>query len=419
LFSAAAGVRTLVTLLAAPGLHSDPRLEVAARHLASGHGLALGSATAPVPTASVSPVAPALLAMAWRAVHGQAFALPALTILLGAAGALAAVRLATGLNGPTAGRAAGWAVALSPLLSAGGTLLEPATFALAMLLALGASAEWLRTPRRGRALFAGLLWGVCALSAPVGLLLPPVVLAWAWRPLGLTLPGRERATQSLLLALGLACAVVPWTIRNAVVLRAPVLVTTSAGPELWSGNNATVWNDPALRGGTIDVLRVEPYASRLSGLGEPERDRVARDQALSFLASRRPSEFAAVAAARLGRLWSLGARPDDAAAAAPGVELLLRGLAVAEGAWLLLAALGTLRTVSGPRRWFQSLPLAALLLLAAAGVAWAGGLGSRLGFEPLVAMLAGIGALHTRRALHLRRRGLRLVTGGARASRLQ
>src|SRR3989442_536620 len=76
LLGTAVGARTLGALLAAPSLHPDPRLETAALHLASGHGLALGPATAPVPTGALPPVTPALLAMAGRVVHGHPLVLP-------------------------------------------------------------------------------------------------------------------------------------------------------------------------------------------------------------------------------------------------------------------------------------------------------------------------------------------------------
>jgi hypothetical protein len=418
LFGIAAAMRAVAALTGLVSLAPDPRLEIAARHLAAGHGLALGLPSAPVPTAALPPVAPALLAMMLRVFHGHPLALPTLAIVLGAVGALAAARLATGLHGPTAGRAAGWAVAMSPLL-VGGAVLGPATFALLLLFALTASAEWLRTPRRVRAMSAGVLWGLCALAGAVGLLLPPVVMAWAWRPLGLTLPPRERLVQTGLLALGLVATVAPWAIRNAIVVRAPVAITTSSGLELLSADNPIVWNDPARRGGTIDVLEVEPYASRLGRLTEPERDARARSEAFAFLAGRTGRDVAAVAGARLARLAGPGPSPDErrAAGGAAGGRVLVVVVAVWEAVWLLSAAWGALRTLSGPRRWFQSLPLAALVVLAAAAIAVSVSWSARLGFEPLVAMLAGVGALHARRAMHLRRRGLRVVTGGARAGR--
>src|SRR3989442_15819306 len=98
LFGAGLLVRSLAAMLGASGVEPDARLETAARHLAAGQGLSLGAATSPVPTATLPPVAPGMLAGALRAVHDHPLALPALAIVLGALGGLAAARLPTGLH---------------------------------------------------------------------------------------------------------------------------------------------------------------------------------------------------------------------------------------------------------------------------------------------------------------------------------
>ena len=364
LLGAAAGFRMLVAWLGHSTRPPDPRLLSIAGHLAAGHGFAAGPAGAPAPTASLAPVAPAALSVALRVTHSHPFALPALAIFAGAVATLAAARLVTGLHGPTAGRAAGWAVALSPLLAAGATLPGPALFGLLMLLALTAGAEWLRTPRRARAVGVGALCGLAALTAPVGTITAPLLLAWGWRPLGLTLPARERLNQSALLILGFVGVVVPWAVRNSIELGAPVGVTTSTGVALRSGNNPSIWDTPALRGGTIDVLRVEPYASQLARATEPEADQRAFGDALSFIASRSPTDVARVALARLTRLASPRLESDGAATPAPPrADPSGPVLMVAETVWMLLAVWGALISVSGPRRWFQSLPLVTLLAL--------------------------------------------------------
>jgi hypothetical protein len=90
-----------------------------------------------------------------------------------------------------------------------GYLLTETTLCAALLLALFLSAEWVRTPRGGRALGVGLAWRVAALTRPTALLLPAIVAAWAWQPLGLTLGGRARARQVGLILLGLAVVVGP------------------------------------------------------------------------------------------------------------------------------------------------------------------------------------------------------------------
>ena len=62
---------------------------------------------------------------------------------------------------------------------------------LRLLAALLASVAWLKQPRSGRALGVGILWGIACLTRPTALLLPLLVAAWAWLPLGLTTAPRD------------------------------------------------------------------------------------------------------------------------------------------------------------------------------------------------------------------------------------
>src|SRR5205809_159782 len=75
-------------------------------------------------------------------------------------------------------------------------LLPETAFTALMLVAFTASAAWVKAPRPGRALGVGLTWGVASLARPAALLLPVVVAAWAWVPVGLTVPARERMRQT-------------------------------------------------------------------------------------------------------------------------------------------------------------------------------------------------------------------------------
>src|SRR5436853_442316 len=82
---------------------------------------------------------------------------------------------------------AGWLAAAHPLLVRFCCdLLPETTFTALMLVAFTASAAWVKAPRPGRALGVGLTWGVASLARPAALLLPVVVAAWAWVPVGLT-----------------------------------------------------------------------------------------------------------------------------------------------------------------------------------------------------------------------------------------
>ncbi len=354
--------------------------------LRAGVALLVPAGLPPLPPAAdtlVAPLSPWLLSQALGATHAYPLTLPAVAVLAGALAAPAASALTAGLFGPTAGRAVGWSVALSPFLLAGALALDANVFAFAVLLALAAGAAWLRTPRRGRAFGAGLLCGIAAVASFAGVLLAPLILAWSWRPLGLTVPPRERLNQAGLVLLGLCVVVTPWTLRNSAVLRR--------------------WAQVTLTESRTRTVR-ESAATSLARLAEvwtllPREDGPANEvtQTTTPAPVRVPVPVPAHASA-----------PDGAVQPNP----LLTLLAALEIAWLMLAGWGAVRTLSGPRRWYQSLPLVALLALMLAALTAAGASRARLGFEPLVALLAAIGALHARRAVYLWRRGLRLVRRG-------
>jgi len=88
-------------------------------------------------------------------------------------------------------------------------------------------------------------------------------------------------------------------------------------------------------------------------------------------------------------------------------------LAVAEGALVVLALWGIIRSLAGPRRWFQALPVLALATWTAVAVLVSGSSRLRLEAEPIVALLAAVGLHHARRAARQRGRGLRLVRTNA------
>src|SRR5262249_46449831 len=137
-------------------------------------------------------------------------------------------------------------------------------FAFVLTASLVLTANWLRTPRIGRAVGSGAGWGLCALCWTPGLAIMAAAIAWAWSPLGLVAGARDRLRHLTALAIGAACVLVPWVARNALVLHAVAPVTTSSGTALLWGNNPDVWGSPRRRGGSIDVLAVEPYATRLT-----------------------------------------------------------------------------------------------------------------------------------------------------------
>jgi 4-amino-4-deoxy-L-arabinose transferase-like glycosyltransferase len=421
LYTAALALRVLYAWLAT-GPHALPSSDAAeydavAWNLARGAGFSMVGAGGPYATAFVPPVVPWLTSLVYRAVGHQFFAGILLQCAIGALVPLLLAGFAASIFGGRAGRVAGWLAALHPLLVFfSGYLLTETTFTALLLIALIASAAWVKTPRAGRALGVGLTWGLASLARPTALLLPAVVAAWAWVPLGLTVPGRERMRQMALLLLGLALVVGPWTLRNALVLHAFVPVTTGGGRALLDSNNEILWNDPVRRGGAISTTNIEPYASETRGRGEPEADVLARRRALAFL-SAHVNEWPAMAAAKLARFWRVTAEGGGTGAWQRERSPLARALTVVDPllVWSVLtwpfAAWGLAQTLRGPRRFFQGLGFLVVLYFTALAVMFWGALRMRVPVEPMLVLFAAAGIEDVRRRLRMRTRALRVIPG--------
>jgi len=101
------------------------------------------------------------------------------------------------------------------------------------------SAEGNARPAAYQLLLLGLLLGYGAITrGEGGMIILVVLLIWwlsrsGWRPL---------LRRSALLLTGVMLVMAPWTIRNFIVFRAPVFVSTAIGSALWQGNRADAYN---------------------------------------------------------------------------------------------------------------------------------------------------------------------------------
>ena len=421
LFAVAFALRAAYAMVAA-GPHATPASDSAeydavAWNLARGAGFSFGEGSGAWPTAFVPPVLPWLVSLLYRAVGHDYFGALLLQCAIGALVPLLLVALGDALYGGGIGRVAGWHSAFHPLLVFfSGYLLTETTFCVTLLMALTAAAVWIKTPRPGRAFGTGLLCGVAALTRPPALLLPVLLTAWAWAPLGLTLAARDRVRQCALLFLGLALAVGPWTLRNATVFHAFVPVTTGAGRALLDSNNPVLWSDPARRGGTNISFSFEPWATAVRGRTEVQADAYGREQAFAFLRGH-VREWPAMALAKLGRFWRITAEGGGTGHWQREGSLLARWagsvdpLRIWSLAVLPFALWGLARTLRGPRRWFQSLSMWVILYFTLGALMFWGALRMRLPIEPLVVLLAAVGFDDVRRRLRGRSHGLRVVEG--------
>lgn len=384
-------------------------------NLARGVGFQLNGAGAPYPTAK-APLLPYLVSLLYRVTGHVYFAGVLLQCVIGAFVPVLVRALGRTMFGFSVGRIAGWLAVVHPLLVFfSGYLLTESLFCVTVLAALLASVEWLKSPRPGRALGSGLLWGLACLTRPTAMPLPLVVALWVWAPLGLIVSSPERLRQVAALGLGVVLTIAPWTIRNAIVLRAFVPITTGGGRTLLDANNARVWDDPSLRGNAISTADEEPWATRFRNKSEVEVDRIASREAIAFGLSRW-RQWPAVAWAKLTRLWRFSALTGSTGRwYQPGSlpdRLLGTVDPLAAWSWVVMpfALWGIARTARWTRRHFQLLPLWVILTFSAGSVVFWGALRLRVPAEPLLMLYAAVGYADLVRRLRLRRAGLALLS---------
>ena len=413
LFAVALTLRVVYAFFATgPGAvpSSDPaEYDQVSWNLIRGLGFSLGEGANAHPTAFVPPVVPWLTSLVYAVFGRDYFAAVLLQCVIGAIVPLLVSRLGSLLFGGGIGWIAGWLAAVHPLLVFfSGYLLTETAFCATLLLALIATTEWVRQPERGRAIAAGLAWGLASLTRPTALLMPFVMAAWAWVPLGLSVGARVRVRQFVLVAIGVIVLVLPWTLRNAAVLGAPIPVTTGSGRALLDSNNPMAWDDPERRGGAHIDLQAEPYRTMLSGGTEVERDARARAYAWNFIFSR-PGDWPGVAWAKFTRFWRFQAEGGGTGGWQRSGSPLGRLLSVVDPflVWSLvvmpLAAWGAAVALTGPRRWFQSMPLWVITYFTLLALVFWGSLRMRVPVEPLVVLLAAVGFDALRRAWRRRR----------------
>jgi 4-amino-4-deoxy-L-arabinose transferase-like glycosyltransferase len=102
----------------------------------------------------------------------------------------------------------------------------------AMLLVALASPAIVRAPGLRRMAATGALFGLAGMVRPTSFVIAPLFLL-LWWPAGAKVAVRRTALVGALVA----AMVLPWTIRNAVHIEAPVLISTNLGDNMCIGNN--------------------------------------------------------------------------------------------------------------------------------------------------------------------------------------
>lgn len=317
-----------------------------------------------------SPGAPLLYAASFYATGGAREGTARIVELLFGLGAIVVVYLlGRRVNCRPTGLLAAFAVAVYPpfIHSTGALFSEPpAIFTLpAAVLAF----LWASERERLRAwLLPGFLFGLTALIRPEYLL-----VGVAFAVLALIRVGRERGWQpglagATLLAVGLLLPIIPWAVRNQVVLDRTVPISTGGGKALYVGTFLPA-DGEYQRVKAMLVRRyldrdLAPHSQALEDVNPtPLFDRVAnrypdlpRDSALGKIGKQNfshyfgedPVGYAAMTARKTWRMWSAGI--GEAMESTPGriaqtliVALAIAGLGVLawRRRWWVLAAMAT------------------------------------------------------------------------------
>jgi len=118
-----------------------------------------------------------------------------------------------------------------------GQLNEPVLLVFLILLAVYVLVLWTERFNFAYGILAGILLGLAGLVRPNALLFVPLAAVWMlWNGSGNS--GRARIIFSVLVFLaGAAAAIAPVTVRNYLVAKQPVLISSNAGVNLYIGNN--------------------------------------------------------------------------------------------------------------------------------------------------------------------------------------
>jgi dolichyl-phosphate-mannose-protein mannosyltransferase len=339
-----------------------------------------------------SPGAPLLYAASFYATGGAREGTARIVeALLGVAAIIVVFLLGRRINCRPAGLLAAFAVAVYPpfIHSTGALMSEPPailTLPAAVLAFLWASERESRvtdSQSGNRSTWAwllpGLLFGLTALIRPEYLLVGLAFVALAAIRVGMERGWRPGLAGAALLLAAFLLPIVPWTVRNAVVLDRFVPVSTGGGKALYVGTLLPA-DGEYQRAKALLVRRylgrdLEPGSDALDRVDPtPLFDRVAarypdlpRDQALGKVGKQNfshyfgddPLAYLAMTARKVGRIWSGGVGEAMSSTAGRVVQVLI-----------VLLGLAGLGLLAARRRWWDLIAMATpIVIVTAVGAA--------------------------------------------------
>jgi len=236
---------------------------------------------------------------------------------------------------------------------------------------------------------AGLVLGLATLTrATVATFALPGALWLAWLA---PAPRRRRAAAGIALFLGVAALVVlPWTVRNYLVLGRFVFVTTDTAELFWRGNNPIATGSALLPDGRAVFLGA-PEAFRREILARDELGQVDlfRQAAREFVREH-PREFVGLVIRKWVSFWWF---PASAGLRYPGAWLrVYRAFYVALLAGAVLGAVAAWRHADAGGRRRLTLLLAMLACISVAQSLFYVDVRHRWGVEPLLGIFLAAGA---------------------------
>jgi 4-amino-4-deoxy-L-arabinose transferase-like glycosyltransferase len=419
-----------------PPVYDAAAYATIAANLEGGDGFTLG-ATATQPASNYSPGLPLLVAGLYELTSGVHERTARVVLaLIGALAVLFGFLIGRRLSGPGAGLIGASAIAIYPALVEYQGMLMGEPLAATLLSGAVLAALWADGPRQGdhargscrgaggpsggprsvldppaprhpreRWLLPGALFGALALVRPeylgVALLVSLVVLVKDGKS-----PWRASAMSAAILLAGVVIVVAPWTVRNAIALDRFIPVSTGGGQVLFAGTYLPSDGDPERVGvevverhprlfgpDAVQRLRLEQILVRLAEQRYPgvETDkalaRMGREQLWDDI-TEEPIDYAGFVAKKVWRIWAHGPRN---VMHQPGWEMF-HGVLIAFG----LLGLGALTL---QRRW-EALLLATIFVgITALSALLVASPRRVLVMMPLVAALAGVGAVACRDSL--------------------
>ena len=266
------------------------------------------------------PVLPTFLAIVYRVFGHDYRAARICQALLGGVLVLAMFWLADMFFGRKTAYLTALGTALyPPFIYLSGVLYAEHIYLLLIAITLCSLARWQQSRRRPWLVVAGILMGLTALCRPVFLAFFPIAAAYVWW----RAPSDAKLHCSLSVCVVAVATISPWTLRNAVVFKQFVPISTGSGLHLWRGNNDLslgdaddrhlrplnpLWKERAQTLLTDEqraelTVRMESFIAGTTELDEVSEDRRLGTEALRWLRAH-PGKFLALSSQRLLTLYS-------------------------------------------------------------------------------------------------------------------